>query len=149
MHLCVAHHLNRSRSRRALAHTHAHDQPSKGLLGTGTWGTNQWTQVEVAMVEIIWSEPRAPRAPWRTVVTPRNPSKEGKRGGGARTHRGPVSCGGSRRRRRYLLLLSRPPSPFPAAVSPGRRRHFSLSTTRNTTRNTRVGSWTRIPEDES
>jgi hypothetical protein len=52
-------------------------------------------------------------------ATPRNPSYgAGKRGGGARTYRGPIAGAGSRRRRCGSLVQSTPPSPFPAVASP-------------------------------
>jgi hypothetical protein len=73
--------------------------------------------------ELISLEPRAPRAPSRMAVTPRNPSEKGKRGGCARTHRGPVDGGGSHWRRHDLLLLSPPPFARVAAAVCSCRRH--------------------------
>jgi hypothetical protein len=94
--------------------------------------------------ELISSEPRAPGAPSRTMA---HQETLGRRGKGRRRENSPRT---SRRRRisSAPLRFARPfpaPSPFPGAVGSCRRRRFALSL--STTRNTRVPSWVRIPED--
>jgi hypothetical protein len=93
---------------------------------TRTWGTNQWTQVEVATAELIWSEPRVPGAPSRTAATRKNPSEEGKREArGLTRDQSPeedlvvavVICS-SFSRRRLRSLSPSAPSHFAAVIFP-------------------------------